>query len=87
LEALELFQVKRESVSTLLIESKIHVLAGDLPREGLSDSIKNDLALACLAKPSAYVPARFDDRGYAHCTRRAPFAFPPRTMTVSFAAR
>jgi hypothetical protein len=36
--------VKRESVSTLLIESKIHVLAGNLL--GLaSDSIKNDLAL------------------------------------------
>ena len=36
-------QVKRESVSTLLIWRKIHVLAGDRP--GLvSDSIKNDLA-------------------------------------------
>jgi len=41
--------VKRESVSTLLIESKIHVLAGQLP--GLaSDSIKNDLALECFER-------------------------------------
>jgi len=44
LEALELFQVKRESVSTLLTESKIHVLSGDL-RDLASDFIKNDLAL------------------------------------------
>ena len=44
LDALGLFQVKRESVSTLLIESKIHSSGGHLP--GLaSDSIKNDLAL------------------------------------------
>jgi hypothetical protein len=41
-------QVKRESVSTLLIESKIHLSVGDLP--GLvSDSIKNDLALGALS--------------------------------------
>ena len=50
-------QVKRESVSTLLIWSKIHVLAGDRP--GLvSDSIKNDLAPRLrrrLSVRSAYV--------------------------------
>jgi hypothetical protein len=48
LEALEPFQVKRESVSTLLIESKIHVLGGRLP--GLaSDSIKNEFSLGAKA--------------------------------------
>jgi hypothetical protein len=36
--------VKRESVSTLLIQSKIHVLGGHL-QDLASDSIKNDLAL------------------------------------------
>ncbi|MCK5088384.1 MAG: hypothetical protein KAQ88_00255, partial [Hyphomicrobiaceae bacterium] len=42
-------QVKREPVSTLLIESKIHLSAGHLP--GLANnSIKNDLALGLLER-------------------------------------
>ena len=57
--------MKRESVSTLLIYSKIHVLAGNLL--GLaSDSIKNDLALGLKRHDG-----RGDDRA-ANGHRRQP---------------
>jgi hypothetical protein len=44
-------------ISTLWIESKIHLSVGDLPSEGLSDSIKNDLALGCLRRVVKFVIA------------------------------
>jgi hypothetical protein len=41
----------------LLIQSKIHVLSGHVASEGLSDSIKNDLALGCLRRVVKFVIA------------------------------
>jgi hypothetical protein len=52
LDALEPFQVKRESVSKLSISSKIHSSVGDLP-DLARDSIKNDLALSAAARRSS----------------------------------